>query len=109
MRPWESGEGEHLGLGVVHERADLGNMPASWSRTWSLVELTESASGWAKIVRNTAATMSVCDRGTKASRLRAKCKSCGYPHDLHYVESRIMSASVARAAVGGGRSLAMSA
>ena len=28
---------------------------------------------------------------------------------LHYVESRIMSASVARAAVGGGRSLAMSA
>ena len=28
---------------------------------------------------------------------------------VHYVESRIMSASVARAAVGGGRSLAMSA
>ena len=29
--------------------------------------------GWAKIVRNTAATMSLCDFGTNAKRLRAKC------------------------------------
>jgi hypothetical protein len=32
-----------------------------------------AASGWAKIVRNTAATMSLWDLGTSANKLRAKC------------------------------------
>jgi hypothetical protein len=50
----------------------LGNRPASWSRTWSQVAATVAGSGWAKIVRNTAATMSWWDLGTRASRLRAK-------------------------------------
>jgi len=36
----------------------LGKRAASWSRTWSQVAATVSGSGWAKIVRNTAATMS---------------------------------------------------
>gem|GEM_PF-2259158 len=45
---------------------------ASWSRTCSQVACTALASGWAKIVRNSAATMSLWDLGTRASRLRAK-------------------------------------
>src|SRR3954453_21258634 len=44
----------------------------SWSRTSSQVAATVVASGWAKMVRNTAATMSVWVLGTRASRLRAK-------------------------------------
>ena len=51
----------------------LGNAAASWWRTLSQVAATVSASGWAKMVRNTAATMSLCDMGTSASRLRTKC------------------------------------
>src|SRR3954452_20454284 len=43
----------------------------SWSRTSSQVAATVVASGWAKMVRNTAATMSVWVLGTRASRLRA--------------------------------------
>ena len=50
----------------------LGNRAASWSRTSSQAPATASASGWAKIVRNTAATMSAWALGTWASRLRAK-------------------------------------
>ena len=51
----------------------LGKAAASWSRTLSQVLATVAASGWAKIVRNTAATMSLWDLGTSANRLRAKC------------------------------------
>ena len=50
----------------------LGNRAASWSRTSSQAWLTAAGSGWAKIVRNTAATMSAWVLGTWASRLRAK-------------------------------------
>ena len=52
--------------------AILGNDLVSWSRTSSQVWLTASASGWAKMVRSTAATMSACDFGTWASRFRTK-------------------------------------
>src|SRR3954462_7697165 len=41
----------------------LGNEVASWSRTSSQAADTAAAFGWAKIVRNTAATMSLCDLG----------------------------------------------
>ena len=41
----------------------LGKAAASWSRTLSQVAATVAASGWAKIVRNTAATMSLWDLG----------------------------------------------
>src|SRR5215207_660709 len=51
----------------------LGNAATSWSRTLSQVAATVAASGWAKIVRNTAATMSLWDLGTSANKLRAKC------------------------------------
>src|ERR671912_626960 len=50
----------------------LGKAAASWSRTLSQVAATASGFGWAKMVRNTAATMSLWDFGTRASRLRAK-------------------------------------
>jgi cellulase/cellobiase CelA1 len=50
----------------------LGKLRVSWSRTWSQAWDTATASGWANAVRNTAATMSLCDFGTRASRLRAK-------------------------------------
>src|SRR3954452_2160254 len=50
----------------------LGNDWGSWSRTSSQVAATVVASGWAKMVRNTAATMSVWVFGTRASRLRAE-------------------------------------
>src|SRR3954451_4395298 len=50
----------------------LGKDLVSWSRTSSQVAATVVASGWAKMVRNTAATMSVWVLGTRASRLRAK-------------------------------------
>src|SRR3954462_5665382 len=50
----------------------LGNEAASWSRTWSQAAETAVAFGCAKIVLNTAATMSLCDLGISASRLRAK-------------------------------------
>ena len=36
----------------------FGKFFANWSRTWSQVAETVSGSGWAKMVRNTAATMS---------------------------------------------------
>src|SRR5215218_2824309 len=39
----------------------LGKLAASWSRTVSQVAETASAVGWAKMVRNTAATMSLWD------------------------------------------------
>src|SRR3954451_10682510 len=52
--------------------ATLGKDRASWSRTSSQAAETAAAFGWAKIVRNTAATMSLCDLGIRASRLRAK-------------------------------------
>ena len=58
VRSREARERENLGFGVVISTAIFGNRPASWSRTWSQVAETVSASGWAKIVRNTAATMS---------------------------------------------------
>src|SRR5215203_2726933 len=48
----------------------LGKAAASWSRTLSQVLATVPASGWAKIVRKTAATMSLWDLGTNANRLR---------------------------------------
>ena len=51
----------------------LGKPAASWSRTVFQVAEAASGFGWAKIVRNTAATMSLCDFGTNAKRLRAKC------------------------------------
>ena len=51
----------------------LGKAIVSWSRTYSQVAATAVGFGWAKIVRNTAATMSTCVFGTSASRLRAKC------------------------------------
>ena len=54
-------------------RPILGKPAASWSRTVSQVAETASAVGWAKMVRNTAATMSLCDLGTSASRFLAKC------------------------------------
>lgn len=42
----------------------FGNRAAIWSRTWSQVVAIASARGWAKIVRNTAATISTCPLGT---------------------------------------------
>ena len=71
VRPRERGERQDLGLGVVSGPI-FGNALASWSRTCSQVACTALASGWAKIVRNSAATMSLWDLGTRASRLRAK-------------------------------------
>jgi hypothetical protein len=50
----------------------LGKAAVSWSRTASQVLATVAGSGWAKIVRKTAATMSLWLLGTSASRLRAK-------------------------------------
>ena len=46
----------------------FGNEAASWSRTSSQALLTAAGSGWAKMVRNTAATMSAWVLGTWASR-----------------------------------------
>ena len=52
----------------------LGKVRLSWSRTVSQVAATVAGSGgWAKMVRNTAATMSLWDFGTRASRFRMKC------------------------------------
>src|SRR4051794_12399937 len=53
----------------------FGNDLVSWSRTSSQVAATVAASGWAKMVRNTAATMPMTvgvGLGYQASRLRAK-------------------------------------
>jgi hypothetical protein len=50
----------------------LGNRPARWARTWSQVAAAVAASGWAKMVRNTAATMSVWVLGACASSLLSK-------------------------------------
>ena len=69
VRPRERGEGEDLGLGLVHQRADLGEPAGELVRTWSQVAATASASGWAKMVRNTAATMSVWVLGTMGEQV----------------------------------------
>ena len=61
MAAGEGGEGQHLGFRVVHQRTDFGKLAASWSRTVSQVAETASALGWAKMVRNTAATISLWD------------------------------------------------
>jgi hypothetical protein len=59
-------------LAVSISGPTFGSVLTSWSRTCSHPAETASRSGWAKIVRNSAATMSLCDLGIRASRLRAK-------------------------------------
>jgi len=49
--------------------AIFGKRSASWLRTWFQVVATVGGSGWAKMVRKIAATMSVWVLGTWASRV----------------------------------------
>ena len=46
----------------------MGKLAASWALTWSCAAVTASASGWAKMVLNSAAAMCWWLRGTTASR-----------------------------------------
>ncbi len=69
----ERGEGQDLAFGGVHQRADLG--VAGGRLVADLVPgfVIEARSGWAKMVRNTAATISTCALGTCARTLRMRC------------------------------------
>jgi hypothetical protein len=81
MCPGEAGEGQHLGLGVVHVEADLGDPGGELAADLFPAGATASWSSWAKMVRNTAATMSIWFFGTRARRLRAKWMLCRRRHN----------------------------
>ena len=96
------GEGQHFGFRVVHQWADLGEGGWPAGHGPRPRPATGSASGWANTVRNTAATMSLWDLGTRASRLRAKWTLCRRRHKVHYADLRIMPMSSLDSLAGQG-------
>ena len=69
----ERGVGGDVGFGVGEEVGDVGVAVSSMSATCRSWVRVEAGSGWAKMVRTVAATISVWPLGTRANRLRIRC------------------------------------
>jgi hypothetical protein len=68
----EGGDGQHVGGGVGEQFGGGGEAFGELSTTRVCWAHTDSASGWAKIVRTNVATIVWAERGTRVSRLRMK-------------------------------------